>query len=96
MSKKSTAGNCELCGHHVSVRQKAHIVAEELKTEPNLLMLCPTYHIMFDTQVKPKVFKALRHAGVRGIPKSWETSIYDQAAAVSQVARSKKMPKGKR
>ncbi|MCD4715586.1 MAG: hypothetical protein K8R45_02445 [Desulfobacterales bacterium] len=95
MTKKVSAGTCELCGHYVSVRQKAHIVAEELKMEPNILMLCPTCHIMFDTHVKPKVFKALREAGVKGIPKSWETSIYHQAAVESQAARNKKRPKRK-
>jgi len=80
-------GVCEMCGHHVGVRQKAHIFAEGRKTGPNLLMLCPTCHIMFDTHVKPKIFKALSQAGVTGLPKSWETSIYEQAAHASQEAR---------
>jgi hypothetical protein len=63
--------------------------------EPNILMLCPTCHVMFDTHVKPKVFKALREAGVKGIPKSGETSIYDQAAAASHDARVKRKSKKK-
>jgi len=44
---------------------------------------------MFDTHVKPKVFRALKKAGVKGIPGSWETSIYQQAAQASMAARRK-------
>ncbi len=90
MQSKSE-GTCELCGHGVAMRQKAHIVAEGRKHGPNLLMLCPTCHIMFDTHVKPKVFKALSEAGVTNLPKSWTKSIYDQAAEASaKVLRRKK------
>jgi len=85
-----SAGICEMCGHHVGVRQKAHIVAEGKKRGPNLLMLCPTCHIMFDTYVKPKIFKALLEAGVQNLPKSWESSIYEQAAVASRIALSRK------
>jgi ribosome-binding protein aMBF1 (putative translation factor) len=46
-----SAGICEMCGHHVGVRQKAHIMAEGKKTESNVLMLCPTCHIMFGTHI---------------------------------------------
>jgi hypothetical protein len=42
---------------------------------------------MFDTHVKPKVFKALKKGGVSGLPKSWEKSIYNQAADASPRAR---------
>lgn len=79
-----------MCGHHVGVRQKAHIIAEGKKSGVNLLMLCPTCHIMFDTHVKPKIFEALSQAGVDGLPESWETSIYEQAAKASQAARNRK------
>jgi hypothetical protein len=89
MKKKSSEGLCEVCGHYVSVRQKAHILAEGKKTGENLLMLCPSCHIMFDTHIKPKLFTALRKAG-KTIPKSWEKSIYQQAAEASQKAREKK------
>lgn len=53
------AGISGMCGHHVGVRQKAHILAEGKKTENHVLMLCSTCHIVFDTHVKPKVFKAM-------------------------------------
>jgi hypothetical protein len=88
--KGKTAGICEMCGHHVGVRQKAHIFAEGKKAGGNLLMLCPSCHIMFDTHLKPKVFKALVDAGVRGLPKSWESSLYEQAAQASQPPNSVK------
>ena len=87
---KATAGTCEMCGHYVSVRQKAHIAAEDKKSKVNLLMLCPTCHIIFDTQLKPKIFKALFQAGVRNLPDSWATSIYEQAADASQATRRRK------
>lgn len=80
-----------MCGHHVAVRQKAHIVAENRKKGNNILMLCPTCHIMFDTHVKPKVFQALLEAGLQDLPESWKKSIYEQAAEASAVALGKKM-----
>jgi len=79
-----------MCGHHVGVRQKAHIMAEGGKTENNLLMLCPTCHIMFDTHVKPKVFKSMVDAGMKDFPESWKKSIYEQAAEASAKALKRK------
>jgi len=49
-------------------------------------MLCPTCHIMFDTHIKPKVFKALLEAGLQDLPELWKKSIYEQAAGASAVA----------
>ena len=79
-----------MCGYSVISRQKAHIVAEGSKSAENLLMLCPTCHMMLDTHIKPKVFKALIQAGCKSLPKSWEKSIYEQAAEASQAAKKKK------
>jgi len=90
-----SAGICEMCGHHVAVRQKAYIVAENRKKGNNLLMLCPTCHIMFDTHIKPKVFKALLEAGLTDLPESWKKSIYEQAAEASAVALGRKMAPNK-
>ena len=83
-------GICEMCGHYVQMRQKAHIIAEGPKSGVNLLMLCPSCHLMFDTHVKPKVFKSLFQAGCKDLPKSWEKSIYEQAAEASIKAKRKK------
>ena len=80
---------CEMCGHHVGILQKAHIVAEELKIKSNLLMLCPTCHVIFDTQLKPKLYKALSEAGYKKLPDSWKKSIYIQAAEKSPRAKGK-------
>jgi len=91
--QSKSEGNCELCGHAVAIRQKAHVVAEGRKHGPNLLMLCPTCHIMFDTHVKPKVFRALSEAGVTNLPRSWTRSIYEQAAEAS--ARALRRKKGR-
>ena len=82
-------GICEMCGHHVAMRQKAHIVAEGKKKDINLLMLCPTCHIMFDTHIKPKIFKAILAWG-KELPDSWQKSIYDQAKEASAEALKKK------
>ena len=87
--KKISEGICEMCGHYVVRRQKAHIAGEGKKSGANLLMLCPSCHIMFDTHLKPKMCKALKMLGVKNIPPSWETSIYAQAAEASQAARRK-------
>ncbi len=86
----NSAGICEMCGHHVGVRQRAHIMAEGRKAQDNVLMLCPTCHIMFDTHVKPKIFKAMIDAGIKDMPESWKKSIYDQAAEASMKARTLK------
>ncbi len=80
--EKEKSNICEMCGYHVAVRQKAHILAEGKKSGENLLMLCPTCHIMFDTHLKPKIFRALKKFGIK-LPESWETSIYEQAARAS-------------
>ena len=78
-----------MCGHYVAVRQKAHIVAEGRKAGANLFMLCPSCHIMFDTHIKPRIHKSLKEYGVKNMPASWETSIYEQAAKASVRARKK-------
>lgn len=90
MTKKISEGLCDMCGHYVKMRQKAHIVAEGRKTGVNLLMLCPSCHIMFDTHIKPKVYESLKQSGVGNLPKSWEKSIYQQATEASQAARKNK------
>ena len=84
--KKLNEGICEMCGNYVAIRQKAHIAAEGKKSGNNLLMLCPSCHVMFDTTIKPKIFRALKDLGVKNLPRSWQTSIYKQAARASRVA----------
>ena len=91
MSKSQ--GICEMCGHHVMMRQKAHILAEGKKKEPNLLMLCPSCHLVFDTHLKPKIFSALKDYGLKGFPESWEKSIYQQAEEASAKVRNKRKEK---
>jgi len=92
MKKASTEGTCDLCGHYVRNRQKAHIVAEQDKSKTNIFMLCPSCHIMFDTVVKPRLHKALKVHGVKGMPKSWTKSIYAQAAEASAKSRRTRKP----
>jgi len=87
---KLTDGLCDMCGHYVSMRQKAHIVAEGNKSKENLLMLCPSCHVIFDTKLKPKLFKSLLKNGVRNLPDSWQISIYQQAANASMKTKRRK------
>lgn len=54
MTKRSSESLCEMYGHYVKIRQKAHIVAEGKKIGVNLFMQCPSCHMMFDTHIKPK------------------------------------------
>ena len=82
------SGICEMCGHHVAIRQKAHICTEGDKCNSNTLLLCPTCYLMFDTHLKPKIYNALSFAGVQGLPDSWSSSIYEQAAEDSALNRS--------
>lgn len=90
MAKKTPEGICEMCGHYVQLRQKAHIIAEGPKSGNNLLMLCPSCHMMFDTHLKPKMFNALSKAGCKGLPELWEISIYEQAKIKSSEALKNK------
>ena len=91
---KAEEGTCELCGHYVSIRQKAHIISEGKNNKPNILMLCPSCHVIFDTELKPKLYKALRNAGTKNLPVSWKESIYKQAAKRSgEIMRRKKAVK---
>jgi len=87
---KAREGTCEMCGHFVAIRQQAQIVAEGNKTKPNVMLLCPSCHVIFDTQLKPKLYVALTKAGTKNLPASWKKSIYTQAAEASQKARSKR------
>jgi predicted restriction endonuclease len=89
LMQKAITSACEMCGHQVAILQKAHILAEGKRAGGNLLLLCLTCHIMFDTRLKPKISKALNDFGIN-LPKSWETSIYEQAAAASMKAKLKR------
>lgn len=70
---------CEMCGNYVAIRQNARIVAEGGRARINMLKLCPSCHVMFDTRLKPRLYEALENAGVRNLPQSWTKSIYYQA-----------------
>jgi hypothetical protein len=83
-------GCCEMCGHHVILRQKAHIVAEGDRSAKNILMLCPSCHVLFDHQLKPRLYLALMNAKASGLPESWKNSHYEQAAAASKKAIQEK------
>ena len=86
---KKSEGICEICGHCVGIRQKAHIIAEGKSTKSNILMLCPSCHMNFDTQLKPKLHTALTQEKAKNLPTSWKKSIYRQAADASMKARKK-------
>jgi len=87
---KLKEGICDMCGNYVGIRQKAHIISEGKNSKVNTLLLCPSCHIIFDTQLKPKLYKALSNAGVKNMPPSWCKSIYEQAAEASIRSRTKK------
>ena len=86
---EKSEGICEMCGHFVAIRQKAHIVAEGKNTKSNILMLCPSCHMNFDTKLKPKLHTALTQTKAKNLPASWKKSIYQQAAEASMKARKK-------
>jgi hypothetical protein len=81
---KKSDGICEMCGHWVIMRQKAHIFAEGPKKDPNLLMLCPSCHVNFDVNLKSKLFKALSEVKNVKLPRFWASSIYEQARLESE------------
>jgi len=78
---------CEMCGNFVAIRQKAHIVAELDNNRENILMLCPTCHMMFDTRLKPRLYKALSRYNADNLPESWKKSIYTQSFESSSSVR---------
>lgn len=87
---ENNEGLCEMCGHYIAMRQKAHIISEGKDNEVNILLLCPTCHLIFDTALKPRLYNALMNNGVKSIPDSWTKSIYKQAADASEREISKK------
>jgi hypothetical protein len=87
--RRSPEGMCEMCGHYVAVRQKSHILDGRNDIPDNMLLLCPSCHIMFDTQLKPKLYKALAASGIQ-LPEAWSKSIYERAAEASKFTRGKK------
>jgi len=78
--KEGNRNICEMCGHSVEILQEAHIVSEKGKSKTNILLLCPTCHLMFDTHLKPRIYKAMLSIGIN-LPKSWEKSIYKQTTS---------------
>ena len=84
---------CEMCGNYVAIRQNAHIVAESGRARINMLKLCPSCHVMFDTRLKPRLYEALENAGVKNLPKSWQKSIYYQAFEASMKSPKRKAKK---
>ena len=57
----------------------------------NMLKLCPSCHVMFDTRLKPRLYEALKNAGVRNFPQSWTKSIDYQAFEVSMKSTKKNL-----
>ena len=84
---------CEMCGNYVAIRQNAHVVAESGRARINMLKLCPSCHVMFDTRLKPRLYEALENAGVKNLPKSWQKSIYYQAFEASMKSPKRKTKK---
>ena len=78
-----------MCGHYVAVRQRSHIFDGRNDIRENILLLCPSCHIMFDTHLKPKLYKALADSGIQ-LPEVWSKSIYERAAEESAKAKSRK------
>ena len=87
---KKTEGICEMCGHSVGIRQRAHIAAEADASKANTLMLCPTCHVVFDTELKPRLYAALVRYGAKNLPASWGSSIYEQAAEASKHSKGRR------
>ena len=78
---------CEMCGKYTAMRDKAHICSEGDNSRENILMLCVSCHRMLDVHLKPRLCIALKKHGTKGLPKSWEKSIYEQAFKASSVTK---------
>ena len=86
---KKSDGICDMCGHYVAVRQRSHIFDGRNDIQDNLLLLCPSCHIMFDTHLKPKLYTALTNSGIQ-LPDVWAKSIYERAAEASAKVKARK------
>lgn len=84
---------CEMCGNYVAIRQNAQVVAESGRARINMLKLCLSCHVMFDTRLKARLYEALKNAGVKNLPKSWQKSIYYQAFEASMKSPKRKTKK---
>jgi hypothetical protein len=80
---------CEMCGKYTMLREKAHICSEGDASRENILMLCVSCHRMLDVHLKPRLYLALKRFGAKGLPSSWEKSIFQQAFDASMISRDK-------
>lgn len=86
---KKSESICEMCGHFVAIRQKSHILNARNDIPDSLLMLRSSCHVMFDVQLKPKLYKALAASGIQ-LRELWAKSIYERAAVASALAARRK------
>lgn len=65
---------CEWCGWKAGRRHAAHII-DEIKTAGkgrwNAISLCPNCSTVFDDQIRPKLYAALKEFGATNLPESW-------------------------
>ena len=72
---------CFMCGARHLVPDAAHIVDKgewEKKLgsdrQVNGIPLCPNCHRIFEDQLRPRLYKALKEFGTRGLPQCWRSS----------------------
>jgi hypothetical protein len=73
-AKKIAAKPCEWCGWQAGRRHAAHIIDEVNSPGEghwNALSLCPNCSTVFDEVIRPRLHRALKKYGVKGLPESW-------------------------
>ncbi len=71
LAKRVGGKPCLWCGWSAGRRFAAHIIDEGPERDWNALSLCPNCSTVFDEVVRPKLYRALKEYGVKGLPMSW-------------------------
>jgi hypothetical protein len=63
--------SCAWCGWKSARRHACHIIDEAPEREWNAISLCPNCHEIFESTIRPMLYKALKEHGATGLPASW-------------------------
>jgi hypothetical protein len=62
---------CGWCGWHCARRHACHIIDEATEEEWSAISLCPNWHEVIESTIRPMLQKALTEYGPTGLPLSW-------------------------
>jgi len=71
LAKRVAKKPCVWCGWQSARRHACHIIDEGQDKDWNAISLCPNCHEVFESTIRPMLYKALKEYGATGLPVSW-------------------------